>query len=212
MFFPSRYLGEMADRLRPIRESVSGSKLHDVEDLFPLARQKLGVYGGRSLAFPIGVQVPLVGYHDEWLTPGGATPPASWQEYHALVSRVGEAPPVWPARDASITGRQSCCWPGRLPMRVILGKSRRCSTRSRWHRESPDHRSSERWTNGCNETRSSTSCGQVADTANSPLGRAAGCRPGIQPVDRRVGTSAEYSATSSALGWRNVDRRYEHFS
>ena len=95
-----RYLGEIADHLRPIRESVSGSKLHDVEDLFPLVRQKLGVYGGRSLAFPIGVQVPLVGYYDEWLTPGGATPPESWQEYHALVSRVGEAPPAWPARDA----------------------------------------------------------------------------------------------------------------
>jgi hypothetical protein len=98
--FPMRYLGEMADRLRPIRESVSGSRLHDIEDLLPLVRQKLGVYGGRSLAFPIGVQVPLVGYYDEWLQPGSAPPPASWQEHHALVSRVGEAPPVWPARDA----------------------------------------------------------------------------------------------------------------
>jgi multiple sugar transport system substrate-binding protein len=99
--FPARYLGELAGRLRPVRDSVISSKLHNAEDLLPLAREKLAVYGGRRFALPLGIQLPLFGYRDEWLVPDDAGPPSSWQEYHELQSHVGEAPVVWPPRDSS---------------------------------------------------------------------------------------------------------------
>jgi ABC-type glycerol-3-phosphate transport system substrate-binding protein len=96
--FPARYLGELADRLRPIRESVAHGKLYDAEDLLPLVRDKLGMHGGHLLALPLSVQIPLIGYQDDLLKHEAS--PDSWKEYLELVSRTGEAPAVWPDRDA----------------------------------------------------------------------------------------------------------------
>jgi multiple sugar transport system substrate-binding protein len=98
--FSARYLGELAERVRPIRERVAKGELYDADDVLPLARDKLAMYGGRLLAFPIGVQVPLVSYRDDWLQRGGDNPPTTWHEYRELVERVGEAPPMWPPRDS----------------------------------------------------------------------------------------------------------------
>jgi multiple sugar transport system substrate-binding protein len=100
VFFPARYLGELADRLRPVRESVTRGEVYDAGDLLPLVRNRLGMLGGRQMALPLGVQIPLIGYYDDWPKHEGADTPASWEEYRELVSRTREAPPVWPARDA----------------------------------------------------------------------------------------------------------------
>jgi hypothetical protein len=64
VIFPLRYLGDLVEsnRIRPVRESVLKSELYDAEDVLPLARQKLGVYGGKAMALPLGVQVPLAGF------------------------------------------------------------------------------------------------------------------------------------------------------
>jgi multiple sugar transport system substrate-binding protein len=97
--FPARYLGDLVARLRPVRESVVRGQLYNAEDLLPRARV-LGMHGGRLVAFPIGVQVPLVGYRDEWLVPKGAAPPSTWEGYLELVSRVGQSPRVWPPRES----------------------------------------------------------------------------------------------------------------
>jgi multiple sugar transport system substrate-binding protein len=98
--FPARYLGELAERVRPIRESVAKGDLYDADDVLPLGRNKLAMYGGQLLAFPIGVQVPLVGYRDDWLVRGGDNPPSTWHEYRELMTNVGEAPSMWPPRDS----------------------------------------------------------------------------------------------------------------
>jgi multiple sugar transport system substrate-binding protein len=72
--------------------------VYDADDVLPLVRQKLGAYGGRPLALPLAVQVPLVGYRAAWLSRTGGLPPDSWHDYLELVSRVGEEPFGWPAR------------------------------------------------------------------------------------------------------------------
>jgi multiple sugar transport system substrate-binding protein len=98
--FPARYLGELAERLRPVRENVTSGSLYDANDILPLVRDRLGMHGGRLLALPLGVQVPLVGYRENWLKPGSGAAPDSWQEFLELVSRAGESPREWPAGDA----------------------------------------------------------------------------------------------------------------
>jgi multiple sugar transport system substrate-binding protein len=96
--FPARYLGDLVGRLRPVRDSVARGKMFDRQDLLPLVRSRLGIHDGRLWAFPIGVQVSLVGYRDAWLVSEGADPPSTWQDYMDLVSRVGDRPKIWPPR------------------------------------------------------------------------------------------------------------------
>jgi multiple sugar transport system substrate-binding protein len=88
-----------------MRDSTLLGNQYNVEQVFPLATQKLSVYGGRTMALPISVQVPFFGYRDAWLEASDNSPPHSWQEYHELLSRVNDSPTVFPAR-ASLTS-----WP-----------------------------------------------------------------------------------------------------
>lgn len=84
IIFPAQYLGELAEakRLRPVRESALGSKLYDAADVLPLAREKLGKYGGKQWALPLSVVLPMIGVINE--VPTEAARPVSW----------------WPARES----------------------------------------------------------------------------------------------------------------
>jgi hypothetical protein len=63
VIFPARRLGQLVEkkRLRPMRDSAINSKYYGADDVLPLARQKLGKYGGRIMALPLSVELPLVG-------------------------------------------------------------------------------------------------------------------------------------------------------
>jgi multiple sugar transport system substrate-binding protein len=101
--FPARYMGDLClhNRLRPLRDSVLRGKLDDAENAFPLVRETIGVYGGRPMALPIAVQIPLFGYQEAWLAELGNSPPSSWQNYRELLSRIKQAPSMFPAREST---------------------------------------------------------------------------------------------------------------
>ncbi len=63
IIFPARCLGELveAKRLRPIRDAVVNSKIYNADDVLPLVLERLGTYGGRTMALPMSVELPLVG-------------------------------------------------------------------------------------------------------------------------------------------------------
>ncbi|MEM6798622.1 MAG: hypothetical protein AAF589_03830 [Planctomycetota bacterium] len=62
--FPSKLLGELCeeDRLRPVRDSVISSEDLDFNDLFPLIRERVIVYGQRVMALPLGCPAPLMAF------------------------------------------------------------------------------------------------------------------------------------------------------
>jgi multiple sugar transport system substrate-binding protein len=99
--FPMRQLGDLCLKgsLRPVRDSVLHGQLYHADSVFPLARE-IGTYGRRTVALPIAVQMPLFGYREDRLATIGNAPPSSWQNYRELLSRVAQAPSVFPARDS----------------------------------------------------------------------------------------------------------------
>jgi hypothetical protein len=103
--FPARYLGALCveGRLRPMRDSVLHGKLYNADGVFPLARQKLGAYGGEVMALPISVLMPIVSYPDSWLVTTGNATPNTWSEYQELIARVHAIPSFFPPQESIST-------------------------------------------------------------------------------------------------------------
>jgi hypothetical protein len=80
--FPTRYIGELCTRgwLRPVRRSVLEDKGLDFDDIFPLVRRRLILWGGETMALPLGIDVP------------GLTIP--WEPVSAIAYLVAVAPKV----------------------------------------------------------------------------------------------------------------------
>jgi multiple sugar transport system substrate-binding protein len=76
LVFPTRYLGTLCEKvlLRPIRDGVLDGRQYDAPDVFPLVRNRLLRYGGRTMALPLGVQVPLVCYRSDIFGQAGIRP------------------------------------------------------------------------------------------------------------------------------------------
>jgi multiple sugar transport system substrate-binding protein len=98
--FPARHLGTLCERgwLRPIRGSVMQGTAYDADDVLPLVRQRLIRYGGKDMALPLGVELPLVGYRQNWLAERHDGPPRSWGEFDELVRQPGVTLLWWPRR------------------------------------------------------------------------------------------------------------------
>jgi hypothetical protein len=62
ILFPAQYLGELMGKksLRPMRGGVLKASIYNASDVLPLARDKLGVYGGTPIAMPLSVVLPMV--------------------------------------------------------------------------------------------------------------------------------------------------------
>ncbi len=101
--FPARYLGTLCERgwLRPVRDSVLRGETYDAADVFPLVRGRLVRYGGQTMALPLGVEMPLVGYRAESLAGRQGEPPRSWDDFGQLLDQSGVTPHWWPPRDAA---------------------------------------------------------------------------------------------------------------
>ncbi len=100
VIFPTRYLGTLCERgwLRPVRESVLRGKTYDAADVLPLVRRRLVRYGGQEMALPLGVEVPLVGYRQDWLAERQDETPRSWDEFQKLLQQPDVVPLWWPRR------------------------------------------------------------------------------------------------------------------
>jgi hypothetical protein len=96
VIFPARYLGELSERnlLRPMRASVLGSERYDADDVLPLARQKLGSYGGQTMGLPLGVELPLARYPLKNME-AAVVLPETWQ----ALREYGWELRIWPPRD-----------------------------------------------------------------------------------------------------------------
>jgi hypothetical protein len=71
--YPTRYMGEFCVRgqLRPVRKSVLEDKSLDFDDFFPLVRRQLIVWGGETMALPLGIDFP--GLTITWNPPGAVS-------------------------------------------------------------------------------------------------------------------------------------------
>lgn len=81
LIFPSRHLGELSQtgRLRPMRKSVLNDEDLRASDFFPLVRERLIVFGGETMALPIGcVTRVLVSRHAEQPLPQAAL---TWRDF-----------------------------------------------------------------------------------------------------------------------------------
>jgi hypothetical protein len=62
VIYPARHLGElaMAERIRPLRESVLGDEALAFHEILPVVREGELAYGGKYFALPFGSRVPAI--------------------------------------------------------------------------------------------------------------------------------------------------------
>ncbi len=90
--FPSPWLGPLAEsgRIIPVRNSIISSDVFAASDVFPLVRKVETVWGGRTMAVPLGSPVLVLAYRADLLRELGQSPPVTWDQYDRLVARLAD--------------------------------------------------------------------------------------------------------------------------
>lgn len=102
LVYPSRYLGELAERQQivDIRTSLVEREGFEMSDVFTLVRREEMRWGDKTMALSLGSPVYVLYYRTDLLELLQREPPKTWTEYQELVEllsdrqRLGEAAPA----------------------------------------------------------------------------------------------------------------------
>lgn len=90
--FPTGLLGELVEgeQLLPLPAEVTQDEALNLRDIYPHIRLHEITWGGKTYALPLGSPQLVLAYRADIFEKLGITPPATWDEYQQVVTRLGK--------------------------------------------------------------------------------------------------------------------------